>query len=322
MAFSFKKLISAAIAAGCLASPALADEVKLRAVSAFQLGTVFYEPFERFVDRVNEKGKGIVQIEVLGGPDAMPPFELGNALRSGIVDMANTTAVYHANLVPEGLAMTLTNRSMAELRENGGYELLDKLHREKAGIHWLGRLTENVNYYIYLSKASEPVDFSSLKVRSAPVYQAFFSALGITPVQMPAGEVFTALERGAVDGYAWPALGVFDLGWQEKTGARIDPGFFQVETGVYFSQSSWAKLTEEQRNFLNEQMLSIEAEAGRYEKLAEDEFERQAGAGIKTITLTGDDAEAFNTLAAEEGWKPIIAASPEHGPKLRELLAK
>ncbi|WP_343504094.1 hypothetical protein [Alloyangia pacifica] len=40
----------------------------------------------------------------------MPPFEIGNALRNGIVDIANTTAVFHASLVPEGVAMTLATQ--------------------------------------------------------------------------------------------------------------------------------------------------------------------------------------------------------------------
>lgn len=323
MNFKFNRLGGAAVALSCLlATTASADEAVLRAVSAFQVGTTIYEPFERFVEQVNENGKGIVQIDVIGGPDAMPPFEVGNALRGGIIDLANTTAVYHANLVPEGLAMTLTNRSMEELRENGGYDLLDQIHKDKAKIHWLGRLLQNIQYHIYLSEVPEELDFDGLKIRSAPTYQAFFSALGITPVQTAAGEVFTALERGTIDGYAWPSIGVFDLGWQEKTAARVDPGFYQVETGVYFSQAAWEKLTEAQQDFLTEQMIAFEGDADRYSTLADEEAARQAQAGIKTYELEGEARETFIAESNEEGWKPVIAASPENGAKLRELLVK
>ncbi|MCV2892721.1 TRAP transporter substrate-binding protein DctP [Lentibacter sp. XHP0401] len=319
---AMKYALATAVAVSGLSSAAQADEVALRSVSAFQLGTVFYEPFERFVERVNENGKGIVQIEVIGGPEAMPPFEVGNALRGGIIDLANTTAVFHANLVPEGLAMTLTNLSMEELRENGGYDLLDQLHRDKAKIHWLGRLTQNIQYYIYLSELPDDVDFDALKIRSAPTYQAFFTGLGITPVQTAPGEVFTALERGTIDGYAWPSLGVFDLGWQEKTAARIEPGFNQVETGVYFSEASWEKLTQEQQDFLTEQMVAFESEANRYNEFANAEFARQAEYGIATVELEGEQLDNFVKMSNEEGWKPVMAASPEAGQKLRDLLVK
>lgn len=319
---AMKYALATAVTLSGLSSAAQADEVVLRSVSAFQLGTVFYEPFERFVERVNENGKGIVQIEVIGGPEAMPPFEVGNALRGGIIDLANTTAVFHANLVPEGLSMTLTNLSMGELRENGGYDLLDQLHRDKAKIHWLGRLTQNIQYYIYLSELPDDVDFDTLKIRSAPTYQAFFTGLGITPVQTAPGEVFTALERGTIDGYAWPSLGVFDLGWQEKTAARIEPGFNQVETGVYFSEASWKKLTQEQQDFLTEQMISFESEANRYNEFANAEFARQAEYGIATVQLEGEQLDNFVKLSNEEGWKPVMAASPEAGQKLRDLFVK
>ena len=50
--------------------------------------------------------------------------------------------------------------------------------------------------------------------------------LGANVVTTPPGEVYTALERGVVDGYGWPILGIFDLGWQEKTKYRVDPGFY------------------------------------------------------------------------------------------------
>ena len=62
----------------------------------------------------------------------MPTFEIGNALRNGVVDMANTTAVFHANLVPEGVALTLAERPIAELRKNGGYDLMNGIHQKKA----------------------------------------------------------------------------------------------------------------------------------------------------------------------------------------------
>lgn len=312
-------IIATTVALMSLPSGLSAEEVTLRAISAFQPGTVFYDPFQAFVDKVNTNGEGLVKIEVIGGPDAMPPFEIGNALRNGVVDLANTTAVYHANLVPEGLAMTLTNHSMSELRENGGYALMDKLHMDKANIHWLGRLTQNIQYHIYLSEKPESDDFSGLKIRSAPTYQAFFTALGVSPMQTAAGEVYTALERGAIDGYAWPSIGVFDLGWQEETAVRIDPGFYQVETGVYFSGKTWANLDAEQAAFLNSQMLETEAEAGRFIDLANAELQRQTDAGIASYELPADAAKDFVAMSIEEGWKPVLTANPEAGAELHRL---
>ncbi len=84
---------------------ASAQEVTLRAVSSFAEGTQFSKNFERFVEKVNADGKGVVQINYIGGPRAMPPFEVGNAVRTGVVDIANVTGAFYTNLMPESDAL-------------------------------------------------------------------------------------------------------------------------------------------------------------------------------------------------------------------------
>lgn len=319
---NFVKLTSiAATLVACLSGTSLAQETTLQAISAFQPSTTFAKPFEDFVARVNEEGKGIIQIKMIGGPEAMPPFEIGNALRNGVVDIANTTAVFHANLVPEGLALSFSNRNMADVRANGGYELMNQLH-ENAGIHWLGRLIQDISYHIYLSKDPENGDVKGLKLRSVPVYQPFFEALGASPMRTAPGEVYTALERGVIDGYGWPSIGIFDLGWQDKTKARINPGFYQVETGVYFSKKAWDGLSDEQKKFLNDQMLKTEGGASDLAAMAEAEKTKQKEAGIKMIDLDDAAAQDFVAKSQEAAWNSLISTSPENGPKLKELFAK
>ena len=55
----------------------------MRGVTSFAEGTQFSKNFERFIEKVNKDGKGVIQINYIGGPRAMPPFEVGNAVRSG-----------------------------------------------------------------------------------------------------------------------------------------------------------------------------------------------------------------------------------------------
>src|SRR6476660_10565578 len=97
---------------------AAAQEVTLRAVSAFAEKTTYARGFELFIERVNRDGKGVLQINYIGGPKAMPPFEVGNALKSGVVDIANSTAAFYTNVMPEADAWKLTERPMSELRKN------------------------------------------------------------------------------------------------------------------------------------------------------------------------------------------------------------
>src|SRR5260370_4960096 len=112
------------LAAGmlALAHAAAAQEVTLKAITAFAEGTTYSRPFERFIARVNQDGKGLVQINYIGGPKAMPPFEVGNALKGGVVDVANSTGAFYTNVMPESDAWKLTERPMSELPRNGGHD--------------------------------------------------------------------------------------------------------------------------------------------------------------------------------------------------------
>jgi TRAP-type C4-dicarboxylate transport system substrate-binding protein len=211
------------------AAPAVGAEVTLRAVSAFAEKTTYSRPFELFIERVNEAGKGVLQINYIGGPKAMPPFEVGNALKSGVIDVANATGAFYTNVMPEADAWKLTQLPMSELRQNGGYDYMAKLYLDKMNAIFLARHSDNNPFHLYLNKPIEKADLTGLKLRITPVYRDFFQALGATVVQTAPGEVYTALERGVVDGYGWPITGIFDLGWQEKTKYRVDPGFYSDE---------------------------------------------------------------------------------------------
>jgi TRAP-type transport system periplasmic protein len=309
------------LAASCAA--ANTQEVTLKGITSFAEKTLNSRSFERFIEIVNTEGKGKVRIDYIGGPKAMPPFEVGNALKSGVVDIANVTGAFYTNVFPESDAWKLTQRPMAELRKNGGFDYMAKLYDEKMNAIFLARQIGNTPFHVYLTKPVAKPDLTGLKIRITPVYRDFFTALGATVVQTAPGEVYTALERGVVDGYGWPTAGIFDLGWHEKTKYRIDPGFYTAEVSFLINKTTWGKLDAAQRKVIADAAALIEAESAAFEAAANSaDIERQKQAGIQTIEFRGADGEAYLAKAYEAGWAGIIKQSPEHGPKLRELFAK
>jgi TRAP-type transport system periplasmic protein len=300
---------------------ATAQEATLKAVNAFQEGTYFAKGFERFVKKVNDEGKGIVQINYIGGPKAIPTFEQPNALRAGVVDMANTTSSFTAGLVPDGLALNYTRLTQAEMRKNGIFDQINASYADK-GLFYYARTGEGIPYHLYLNKKIDSADLSGLKIRVAPIYRDFLQKQNATVVQMAPGEVFTALERGVVDGYAWPLVGIFDLGWADKTKFRVDPGFYAIELGVVFNLASWNKLDARQKAYLQKQAEWLEAqnvEMGKVDGPADTK--RQADAGIQVIKLDEAQSKIFLKAAYDGGWEQIVKASPVKGPQLRELMA-
>ena len=314
-------LAALALAAAAAFAPAQAQQVTLKAVNGFQEGTYYARNFEAFVKKVNDEGKGVVQINYLGGPKAVPTMEQGAALRNGVVDLANTTTSFVAGVSPESLALNYATVPWAEMRRNGTVDFLNKLMMEK-GLYYYARTGDGVPYHIYLNKRIDKADLSGLKIRIAPIYREFFTRLGASVMQIAPGEVYTALDRGVVDGYGWPLLGVFDLGWHEKTKFRVDPGFYNIELGVIFSAKTWNALTPAQRDFLNKQVAWLEAKnADMAGKDAAADLKRQAEVGIQTIKLPDAEARKLLALSLEAGWAGVIAASPTHGPRLRQLMA-
>lgn len=316
--------VGVGLALAVLAAPAAhGAETTLRAVSAFAEGTRFSRNFERFVEKVNAEGRGLVRIRYLGGGGkVMNPFEVGNAVRTGVVDVANVAGAFYTNLMPEADALKLSQRTMQELRANGGWEYLNTLHNEKLNSYYLARQGDGIPFHLYLNKKIDRPDLTGLKVRVTPVYRAVFAALGATVVQTAPGEVYTALERGVVDGYGWPIQGVLDLGWHEVTRYRVDPGFYNVDVGVLVNLNAWRKLDPEQQAFLRrmgEWLESLNAENAAFNQ---EEAEKQAKAGIQVITFPKEAADAYVKKAYEVGWAEIDRINPEVSARLKHFLSR
>jgi TRAP-type C4-dicarboxylate transport system substrate-binding protein len=293
--------------------------VTLRAVSAFAEGTQFSKNFERFIEKVNKDGKGVIQINYIGGPRAVPPFEVGNAVRTRVVDMANVTGAFYTNLMPEADGFKLVGKPMSEQRKNGTWEYINELHNKKLNSQYLARQFHNVPFHIYLNKKIDKVDFSGLKIRVTPVYRDIVQALGGTPITTPPGEVFTALERGVVDGYGWPVTGIFDLGWEKVTKFRMEPGFYSVEVNVLVNMDSWKGLNDAQRKILNDAALWLEGLDSENVAVNKSELDRQSKAGIQAIDFGADESKKFLARANDVAWESVIKRAPDTAPKLRQL---
>ncbi|HBH01381.1 MAG TPA: C4-dicarboxylate ABC transporter substrate-binding protein [Candidatus Rokubacteria bacterium] len=313
----------ALVAAAVLALPlaAGAQEVTLKVVSAFPETSIYVKRLQSWIERANQEGKGILRLTFIGGPKAIPTFEVGNAVRTGVVEMAMSTGAFYTNVFAESDALKLTRIPIAEQRKTGAYDYINRVWSQKGNMYYLARIVEHQPFHLYLNKKIDKPDLTGLKIRVTPVYRAFFTALGATVMQTAPGEVYTALERGVVDGYGWPVGGIFDFNWQERTKFRVDPGFYDAEVSLLVNLDAWKKLSAAQRDFLTRQGLAFERLNDFWKTYAQEEIKRQAQAGIQVIRFEGAQATQYRERAYEAGWASILKVSPEHGAKLRELFS-
>ncbi|MEM7252926.1 MAG: hypothetical protein AAF493_16035, partial [Pseudomonadota bacterium] len=131
-----------AIIAGILAlvtTSVSGAEVILRGASCFPIGSPPGKPFEAVVDAVNERGKGTIQIDLLGGAPAIgSPFTLTQKMAKGAYDIVGCTEAYFGNVLPEAPVLRLQEHSFAELRKNGGLDYVQELMHEN-NLHLVAR---------------------------------------------------------------------------------------------------------------------------------------------------------------------------------------
>lgn len=303
-------------------APAPAAEAVLKAISGWPENANETRHFLRFVEKVNAQGKGLVRIDFLGGPRAIPTFEAGTALRNGVVQIANLSGAFYTNLMPEADALKLAEIPVSEQRANGAFDLVNEIWGRKANLYYLARIMDHTPFHLYLNERIAKPGLEGLKIRVSPTYREFVNALGGTAVQTSPGEVYTALERGMVDGYAWAISGIFEFGWQKHTRYRVDPGFYLAEIGIVMNLDAWKKLSDEQRAFLRKQAAWAESLNAEFVQLSNDETKRQADAGIQSIRFEGDEAAQYLKKAYEAGWAEINRRSPVDGPRLKKLLER
>src|SRR5262245_18764613 len=107
------KLVRLSAAVACLMlfqSSAMAQEVTLRLVSAFPENSFYVSHLQKWIKSVNDRGKGVLQINFIGGPRAVPTFEVGNAVKTGVVDIAMSTGAFYTNVMPEADMLKLAEK--------------------------------------------------------------------------------------------------------------------------------------------------------------------------------------------------------------------
>ncbi|MDA4844021.1 TRAP transporter substrate-binding protein DctP [Hoeflea poritis] len=315
-----KMQIAAGIIAGSMTIGAVAKaEEVITAVHAFPETLIYTQSFLSFVDKVNEAGKGVVQIEVRGGPEAIGMFQQPDAVRDGIVDMVYTPGSFYGGALPEKDALVASNLTAIETRENGGIALIDEIHQEKMGLKYLGWFDSGVCYNLWTRDAPSfdadgNLEVDGLKLRGNAVYNAFFTNyLGAQVIDLPTGEVYAALQRGVVDATGWTQIGLIDLKWNEFLNYRIEPCFFSTDLGVIVNLDRWNKLSPEAQKIVQDVAIQHEIDSVNALRAKRDEdFAALDAQGMNVVSLEGEAKANYLLAAREKNWERMKGLMAEH----------
>jgi TRAP-type C4-dicarboxylate transport system substrate-binding protein len=308
-----------------LCLPAHAEEQTLTLVSSWNARQNFTAHFLKYVDAVNAAGKGVVQIEFKGGPEVIPQRQLLYALRRGVIDMAFGGMTYYRGLLPEGDAMFAGTITPQQARANGGLAALEPYWNERINAHLLGWVQSGIGPHFYLS--DEPnfgpnglPDFTGLKIRTSPTNVELVNSTGARSVQIAVKEIYTAFQRGAVDGLAWPTIGFPDLGIDEYVHYRLDPSVLQLSITLQINLDSWNALSADAQRILTEQTILYEQQS-RDDLFAirDREVATLDAAGFISVQMEPEVAVRWTRHAHQVVWDRFEQRSPASAALLKPL---
>ena len=298
---------------GCAAPAPTAGPIVLKAVSFLPKGASPLVDFGIYIDILNERANGELEIDWIGGPEAIPRFDQDEAIKTGVIDIACFPMSQYKSELPQGLAMILSQVTPMEEHENGFYDFIVSVLAE-ANARYVGRMETNTLFHIGIKDSIEsPQELEGLQIRTGTLYQFFLEALGAVPTSISFSEVYSALETDLVDGYAFPFTDVKDLSLYEVVPYFIDHTFY--ETGnlmAIMNRDKWNSLPEHLQDLMLDTL--IEFEPGMVERsaaLQQEAKQAMIDGGMEAITFSPADAKWYRDLAYSSMLEAIEAQVSE-----------
>jgi TRAP-type C4-dicarboxylate transport system substrate-binding protein len=310
---------------GLLARTAVAAEVTLTLASSWNARQNFTADFMQYVAAVNERGRGLVQIRFLGGPEVIPEQQLLYALRRGVIDLAFGGMTYYRGVLPEGDAIFASALDPAAARASGALDALQPYWRRRINARLIGWVQSGVGANLWL-RAPPPVDaaglpdLAGLVIRTSPSNRELLVALRARTVQVPVSEIYTALERGMVDGIAFTTIGVPDLGVGQFIRYRVEPAVLQLAVCLQMNLDAWNRLDPRARALLEEEAIRYEpGNRARFTALKAREHAALAAEGLQVVQLPPAAAARYRALARDTTWQRLAQRAPDSARVLRPL---
>ncbi len=254
---SFLKTAAAGASASAIAAPAVAQSTEQpalswRMASSFPktIDTVFGAG-ERFTKRVAALTGGKFVIRAFAAGDIVPGLQVLDAVQAGTVEMGHTPSYYYFGKDPSfafdcAVPFGLTSRQQtAWFDRGGGRELMHEFLKPYGVLNFMAGNTGTQMGGWYRREIKTAAEMRGLKIRIAGFAGRVMERLGAVPQQIPAGDVYAALEKGTIDAAEW--VGPYD---DEKLGlAKVAPHYYAPgwwepgpQLSLYINQKNWDRL--------------------------------------------------------------------------------
>ena len=315
--------IAGVLAAGIAPAVHAQATVRWRLASSFpkSLDTIFGSA-EMFAKTVRALSGGKFEVSVHAAGELMPAFGVVDALQSSTIEMAQTAPYYYTgknSIFAFGCAVPfgLTARQMDAWMDHGnGRKLMDAFY---ANYNIKSRSAGNTGTHMggwYRKEIKTVADLKGLKFRmGGGLFGEAMQKLGVVPQNMPAGDVYQALEKGTLD--ATEFVGPYDdekLGFNKVAPFYYYPGWWEggAELEFFINAKAYAALPAEFQAIVD----AATTVAARDMTAKYDAFNPIA---LKRLVAAKTQLKAFPKEIMDAGYKASMEVFAEHEAKSPEF---
>ncbi len=299
------------------------ERVRWRLASSFPRGLdTLFGASEVLAKRVGELSGGQFEIKVHAAGEIVPPLEVLDAVKQHSVDLAHTAGYYFTGknpafafdtCVPFGMTV---RQHEAWLLKGGGLEKLRGLYADFGAVSFPGGNTGVQMGGWFKREIRSVEDLKGLKIRIPGLGGEVMSRLGATVQVLAGGDIFPALERGAIDATEW--VGPYDdekLGFHKVAKLYYYPGWWEPGPALSFvvNQKAWEKLPAAYKSVFE----LAAAEASRDMQL---EYDHKNPPALSRLLEGGVRLEPFSDdvmKAAEEVSRTLLSDLAAKDPAYR-----
>ncbi|MEJ2586367.1 MAG: TRAP transporter substrate-binding protein DctP [Deltaproteobacteria bacterium] len=265
------------------------------------------------IDYVKEMTNGDFQIKWFPSGSLMGAFEYFDACSKGVVECVGDWPSYWASKDPAfdflgSFPFGFDNLDyITWMYDFGGLDLMQELYG-KYGMTYFSVGATPMESGFRTTEKTGPIksikDYKGLKLRTpsrATIW--ILKQVGASPLKIPGGEIYLAVERGTLDGAEFSSPGIdWEMGFAEITKYWSVPAWFQPssQVGVMVNLKAWNKLPKVYKSIFErgaqaaaiKAMAFWEGESGR-------SIERFVKAGTKIVPLPTEELKKLEELAGQ-----------------------
>jgi len=258
-----------------------------------------------FSAQVAQATNGNFTIRVYPGGELVPGYAVLDAVSNRTVECGNTASYYHYGANPAfcfdaTVPFGLNARQMrAWMFQGDGLKLMRELFATRNIINFpMGNTGAQMGGW-YRKEVNTLDDLKGLKMRTAGFAGEVLSRMGVIPQQIPAGDIYPALEKGTLDAVEFSSpLDDEKLGFQKVARYYYYPGWWEgcAQISLYVNDSAFHELPKHYQSI-------IEQAASQAHVRMMAHYDAENSAALRRLIAGGAVLKVFSREIMDEAFR-------------------